>query len=228
MINIIESKRNEKNGIWTLKTAEDEKLHLSHIFAGISWPIAATPAYFCLIGCEHTEETRYEGMETPEGRLILLTEAEVSPIDLTGLCRQFTDAAITYGCNRTFGPSMPEGSDAQDFCKFLRAYVWEHKLSGVPMPEPAPSADNFLLGLGVVRKHTVENGRLTLPDNSPIRAQLKGLTVQDLEDRPDQRFHAVNAARFALCGMDKHGYYRKPFKLVRRPARHIGGNPVGH
>lgn len=168
----------------------------SDVRAGLSWPTAVSPGYYCILGEEYHEKTRYEGSDH-KGKLKLLSEREFSGISLNELFAKLTDDTSLLHCSRIFTDMSDEYLGCieafRDFTLDIRSggYISE-----------APYADNFMLGVSWIQDWT-RTARLDIPEKSVIRSQLKRITKADLADSPETRFYAINALRFVVGAFHK-------------------------
>jgi hypothetical protein len=77
--------------------------------------------------------------------------------------------------------------------------------------EQAPFAENFQLSIALINDW-LKTCRLELPEHSIARQQLKRISKQELDDKPENKFYAINGLRYAVAAFHK-------FKPVRHGGR---------
>jgi hypothetical protein len=211
---VVEARRTEK-GIIVLQSANGETKEYRAIRGGISWPVMEEnlPGYYCILGEEYSKWT-------DRGKLILLREHE-APDVLTSLATFFsklTDDAKLYLCE-TFYAVIGElqGEDCSGYAEALQHFMHEKQTAGYL--EEAPWADRPDLGLYHI-KSWMAKAQLELPEGGLVREQLKMVETDKVKQLP-QRYNAVNALRFVVCGFEKY----KPSKSSDRNWR--AGMPEG-
>ena len=178
------------------------------IRGGISWPTPYAPAYFCIVGQEASQdENDQDGIE---GKRVLLAEHEDSSLYLDKFYDKLTVVADQFGC-RKFYAAMPEDRQDCGYLNDITQYARKQK-SRVTLHD-AEDANDFLLGLNRIRPG-IHKGSLILPDDSLVREQLSGITAQDLEDKPGERYNAINGLRHALGSFFRYPLIkRKPYRM---------------
>ena len=175
------------------------------IRGGISWPTPYAPAYFCIVGQEI-------GKGDEQGKRILLAEEEDKSLFIDTFYAKLIDTAERMGCSK-FYAALPE--DRRD-CGYLNDFYQVRKRSNVMILE-ASDANDFLLGVNRIRPG-IYKGELVLPANSLVHDQLSGLVAQDLEDKPEQRYHAINGLRHVLGTFFRHPpAKRKEYRIPPPP-----------
>ena len=197
--NVVEA-RKTKTGIIThildAGNSENETVRYSDVRTGLSWPTAESPGYYCILGEEYHEDNKYEGMKS-KGNLKLLSEHESPGISLDELFAKLTDDTSLLRCSRIF----TDMSDEYDgYVESFREFVIGIKHSGYL--HPAPYADNFLLGVSWIQDWT-KSGKLSIPEKTIVRSQLKHITKSDLADSPEVDFYAINALRYVVAAFHK-------------------------
>jgi len=177
------------------------------IRGGISWPTPYAQAYFCILGQE-------VGHEESEGKRVLLAEHEDSSSYLDKFYERLIVVAAQMGC-RKFYAAMPE--DRQD-CGYLNDFTqYARKQKSSVTLHDAEDADDFLLGLNRIRPGT-HKGSLILPEDSLVREQLSSITAQDLEDKPGDKYNAINGLCHALGSFFRYpAVKRKPHRMSPPP-----------
>lgn len=207
--NVINAKKNKDRSI-TLTisdpfTGQETKKRYLAIRGGLSWPSATAPAYCCIIGQECAEgdfNCGYgdEGREKEAGRKVLLAEYEDGSLCLDSFFAKVLDVAEQMGCDDYY-VELPEERYScgylSDFDNFRRARNSQVSLTA------AYDADNFLLGISRINSG-INNGSLVIPYDSIIHAQLQDITRPDLEDKPEERFHAINGVRHVISSFHRY------------------------
>jgi len=182
------------------------------IRAGLSWPSPNSPGFYILIGEEYLEESRYGSKS--RGKLQVFAEKNYQSLFLDGLFKALTDDCALYHCGKIY-TDLPMEEDDNGEASLYREYAY---LNHIPLGrlEEAPYSDNFALGVSLIKRWQ-ENGLLVLPEDSLVRRELKILTKEDLADKPEIRFPAINALRFVISAFEKF----KPSSGTFRPKRNI-------
>ena len=194
---VVRSRLTDK-GIIVLEFDNGETKPYRAIRGGVSWPVMEEnlPAYFCILGEEYSKWTEW-------GKLILLSEHE-APDVLTSLNTFFTkltDDAKLYLC-KTFYTVIEglQGENNRGYAEALQNFM--HGKQTSCSLEEAPWADRPDLGLYHI-KSWIAKSLLELPEGSLVREQLKMVETDKVKQLP-QRFNAVNALRFVICGFEKY------------------------
>ncbi len=85
--------------------------------------------------------------------------------------------------------------------------------------EEAPDADNFILGISRI-KSSIDEGRLIIPSDSLVTSELRSITKDDLADKQENAFPAINSLRHVLGS-----YIRNPAHLLKRYKQAPPSNP---
>lgn len=205
---VVKSRRTEK-GIIVLEFDNGETKEYRAIRGGISWPVMAEnlPGYYCILGEEYSRWT-------DRGKITLLREHEAADIltSLTTFFTKLTDDAKLYLCETFYGViGEIQGEDSSGYAETLQHSMYEKQTAG--QLEEAPWADRPDLGLYHI-KSWMGKAQLELPEGSLVREQLK-MVETDKVKQLSQRFNAVNALRFVVCGFEKY----KPSKPSQKDWR---------
>ncbi|MBC2710702.1 MAG: hypothetical protein HGJ94_06790 [Desulfosarcina sp.] len=178
------------------------------VYCGISWPSADSPAYYCLLGeefCGHKDGGIIRG------KVRLLAESESEGISLDSFFARATDDICHFRCDSTFA-----AVDEKKYIDFTTAYYdfCSDRQIHLGRMEQAPFEKEFLVGVALIGDWH-RSGRLEIPTDSIIHRQLKQIGMHDLGERPEERFFAINAFRFALGAFHKN----KPNPGRRRRSR---------
>lgn len=179
-------------------TGEETKKRYQDIRGGLSWPTTKAGAYLCIVGQEYIRPGNFivndEEDDTEGGRRILLAEHEDNTLSMDRFYEKIIALAEQMGCGE-FYTELPEDRYScgylSDFDRITRARKSQVFLTA------AYDADNFLLGVSRIRSGLNTND-LIIPDDSIVYAQLSDITREDLEDLPEQRFHAINGMRHVV------------------------------
>lgn len=201
---VVKTTKNDK-GIIIHELADGKTKQYMAVRGGINWPLIHVnlPAYFCIYGEEYSDALRFAPPENRRGRLVFLCEYEAPEI-YTGLQTFFTkltDATALYDCSTLY--TVTETSHTEDYRGYAEAFqrfVSEKKAKG--HLEEAPWHERPDLGIHHIMAWNAK-GRLDIPEDSLIRAQLQTLQALQVKDVPET-LSAVNALRFMVCGFEKY------------------------
>ena len=174
------------NGTSTIK-------RYSAIRGGIAWPTGAAPAYLAIIGQEYIRPGLFD-YAAQAGNRVLLMEHRSESLSLSSFFAKITDLAEQFMC-RDFYVDMPEERFASGYQNDFDAFCRERN-SRASLYR-AYDADDFLLGLSRI-SGAIEQGNLTIPEDSIVREQLRAITKEDLQNSPEETFYAINGLRHVL------------------------------
>ena len=210
--NVVEAQK-AGNGIVThildMGGGETKLVHYSDVRAGLSWPTATSPGYYCILGEEYHESNKFEGMERKDN-LKLLSEHESQGMSLDELFSKLTDDTSLLRCSKIFTDMSDENTG---YVESFREFVVGIKNGGYL--DEAPYADNFLLGVSWIQDWT-KSGKLDIPEKTIVRSQLKQITKAGIADSPETNYYAFNALRFVVGAFHK---FRPNFNSGFRPNR---------
>ena len=175
-----------------------ESIQYSSIKAGLNWPSATMPGYYCVFGELWHDEMR-QSTNKNRGKIVFLSEFESSDISIKELLNHLTDDLLQYGCT-TIYTLTDEGY--RDFVRAFHDFT-DHVGSCSISLHNAPLADNFFLGLSRI-EDLMKDSKLELPENTKLYPKLKSIRREDLQDAPESRFHSINALRFVVAGFNKY------------------------
>lgn len=204
MYNVIKAKKS-KNRITHRVAKQDGSTEIkeySAIRGGLSWPMGTVPAYHCILGEEFVYINR-DDEKVQRGKLHLLSEHEYQDMSIDLMFARLTDDVVLLHCGTVYTHTDQE---YQDYLEAYQDFCFEKKVR-LGCLEQAPFADNFELGTKKIFDW-MRTGKLVLPEKSIIREQLKRIAKQELSDKPEDKFYAINALRFAVGAFHK-------FKPVR-------------
>jgi hypothetical protein len=207
MYNVIEA-RKSKNRITHVVAKQDggtESLIYSAVRGGLSWPAGTMPGYHCILGEEYIYINKDEA-ESQRGKLHLLSEHEYPGMSIDMMLARLTDDVTQLHCGEVYADTKEE---YQDYLESYQDFCYKKKVS-LGRIEQAPFADNFQLGISLINDW-LRTGRLVLPEQSIVREQLKRISKQELDDKPENKFYAINGLRSAVAAFHKF-----------RPVRHSG------
>jgi hypothetical protein len=183
------------------------------IRGGISWPTVHSPAYFCVVGQEYIDAPVWE--KKPAGKRVLLAEYKSESLSLSaGFYGRIVDIAEQMLCLRFYVELPEDRSDCgylSDFQNFAR-----DKNSGVYL-DAAYDTDNFQLGVSRI-KGSIDSGALIVPEDSIVYQELRIFAKSDLDDLPEERFHAVNGLRHVVGSYFRRAPSNSPIRTTTRPA----------
>ncbi len=194
------------------KDGETRIVKYSDVRAGLSWPQASAPAYYCMLGEEFLTEE--EGIQKQKGGLRWFAEYEFPGLSLNDFFAKLTDDCVQFGCHKIY---TDMGENCRDFVIEFGDYVREKSIRQGDL-DPAPFVDNFFLGVSIIEDWT-RTKRLELPQDTIVYEQLKRITKPDLEESPELIFYAVNALCFVVAAFHKYRPYHSP---KRRPRMDLG------
>jgi hypothetical protein len=176
-------------------TVETSTVRYLDIRGGISWPTSKAPAYCCVVGQEYIRPALMgEDDTTGSGKRVLLAEHESNALSMESFYLKLLDLGGLMGCS-DFYVTMP---DDRWTCGFLHDFDdFSRGRGGSVILNSAYDADNFLLGVTRINQG-LGSGNIVIPPDSIVYSQLQDLTRQDLEDSPEERFHAINGMRHVI------------------------------
>ena len=204
MYNVIEARKTKRGVSHMVVTPDGETKNVSFsaVRGGLSWPMSTMPAYHCILAEEHVCFDRDE-QRNRRGKLHLLAEHEYSGMSIDQMFDKLTDDVTQLHCGQVYTDTKEEYQDYleayQDFC-----YAKKVNLGRL---EQAPTVENFQLGIALITDWS-RTGRLILPEQSIVREQLKRISKQELDNKPEDKFYAINGLRFTIAAFHK-------FKPVR-------------
>jgi len=204
MNNVIEARKSKKciTHIVAKQDGSTESFSYSAVRGGLSWPMGTMPGYHCILGEEHIYFDR-DDLRNQRGKLHLLSECEYPGLSIDQMFDRLTDDAVQFHCGTVYTHTNEE---YQDYLEAYRDFCYAKKVS-LGRLDQAPFAENFQLGIAFINDW-LRTGRLVLPEQSIIREQLKQISKQELNDKPEDKFSSINGLRFALAAFHK-------FKPVR-------------
>lgn len=212
MYNVIDA-RKSRNGVTHIVAKQDGgteiKKYSAIIRGGLVWPVGSMPAYHCIVGESFVYFDRDEA-ESQRGKLHLLSECEYPGLSIDTMLAKLTDNVTQLYCDTVYADIAEK---YQDYLEAYENYRYEKKVR-LGRLDQAPFADNFQLGVSLINDW-LRTGRLILPEQSIVREQLKRISKQELDDKPEEKFYGINGLRFAIAAFHK-------FKPVRHSGRRRG------
>ena len=211
MYNVIDA-RKSRNGVTHIVAKQDggtEIKKYSAIRGGLVWPVGSMPAYHCIVGESFVYFDKDE-TESQRGKLHLLSECEYPGLSIDTMLAKLTDNVTQLYCDTVYADIAEK---YQDYLEAYENYRYEKKVR-LGRLDQAPFADNFQLGVSLINDW-LRTGRLILPEQSIVREQLKRISKQELDDKPEEKFYGINGLRFAIAAFHK-------FKPVRHSGRRRG------
>lgn len=207
MYNVIEARKTKRGVSHVIVTSNGESKTVSYaaIRAGLAWPVGSLPAYHCILGEEHIYIDK-DNQRDQRGRIHLLSEQEYQGMSIDAMFAMLTDdcACLYCGCIYTDTAAKYQGC-----MEAYTQYIYDKKIK-IGKLEQAPFANSFNTGTGFIYDW-IKNGRLVLPEKSIAKEQLKRISKQELDDKPEEKFNAINALRHSVGAFHKY-----------KPVRHSG------
>ena len=169
---------------------EDKKsdtcFHCRDIRGALVWPSAHAPGYYCIFS--QKEDVN------PEGRspLVLLTETEEKLPQ--NLFQRLAKDARRYACGQWY---IDFAQKNQEFVQLFYNFCQFQRVPKIKLIK-APLAENFSLGVALVKEWS---NALEIPQGTILRNQLKDMEMSDVDDKPEEKFYAVNALRFIIADL---------------------------
>lgn len=204
--NIIETKKTRDQVIiHEVKTENGiETFKYSGVRAGLNWPTASMPAYYCILG-EEWLDIDHDDPEKRRGKLRLFAEYEFSDLSLDPFFARLTDDTALYHC-KDISCNMEEAYT--DFVEEFNEYAYRKQIKMGALDQ-APYADNFRTGMSRI-KNWMDSGIFKAPEKSIIYTQLKMIEKSDLGESPETKFHVLNALRFVIAAFQKYPVHHSP------------------
>ena len=140
--------------------------------------------------------------KVPVGSRVLMAEYESDSLSLSSdFYSRITDIAEQMFCN-DFYVDMPEERFSCGYLNDFNAFSRER--NATVYLQPAYDVDNFILGVSRLNGSMNEGG-LIISKDSIAFSQLQNITRPDLENSPEELFHAINAMRHVIGS-----FYRIP------------------
>ena len=147
--------------------------------AGISWPSANSPSYYCIFGLKK------EPTLTDKKPLLLLVEGEHHPIEK--FFKKLTYSANHLQCKQLLANTENNKGFEGSLLKFVR----EKKIYNIRLLDSSEFED-FQHGAALISQWKTDHA-LEIPENTTLGKQVTTMTPEDLKDKPEERFYAVMA-----------------------------------
>jgi len=182
------------------------KKRFADIRGGISWPTSKASACFCVLGQEYLPLEEDERPKEVKGKRILLAEFESKSLGLSSFYKKITDIAEQFLC-RVFYAELPEDRNECGYMNDLNK-IASGRGSKLYISE-AFDANNFQNGLSRI-DDSIKMKELVIPEDSIVYSQLQNLAHEELENKPEEIYSAINALRHVL------GSYYRSAPVLRR------------
>ena len=199
MYNVIDARKTKRGVSHVIVTPDGETKTQSYVAirAGLAWPVGSLPAHFCILAEEHIYLDRNEQRDQ-RGRIHLLSEQEYQGMSIDAMFARLTDDCARLYCGCIYTDTVEE---YQDYIEAYTQYIYDKKIK-IGNLEQAPFANSFYTGTGLIYDW-IKNGRLVLPEKSIAKEQLKRISKQELDDKPEEKFNAINALRHSVGAFHK-------------------------
>jgi hypothetical protein len=187
-----------------------ESIQYSSIKAGLNWPSATMPGYYCVSGELWHDEIR-QSTNKNRGKIVFLSEFESSDISIKTLMDRLTDDVIRFGCESIY-TLRDEGH--QSFVRAFYDFTGGVRSCRVSLHH-APYTDNFILGLSLI-EDLMQESRLDLPVTTQLFRKMKSLRTEDLQDAPESKLHIINALRYVIAAYEKYLQFHTDIDLYNR------------
>jgi hypothetical protein len=178
------------------------------IRAGVSWPTAKSPGYYCIIGAKDDLEA------ADRVSLVLIDEGQ------SGVREKLFEKIMLNtkesGCERIY--ARLDGNKSPE-----RAYYRFRRQRNIDCPGLLDSSEfeNFNQDVLLIRQW-IEKGALKVPPNSCLGEQLANLKADDVNENFEVKFYAVAAFCRVLKSLDIY-----PFQRGGRRGFQSGGGSFG-
>ena len=181
-----------------------ETFQYNAVFGGLAWPTPETPAYYLIFGRPH-EELDY-GQKSQDLPLEWFTEyTNEDVLSLDGFFERLTTDAAYYNCTKFYTLTYLADTDKDDWAGYVSMYddyCRAHDVKKIAFMEQAPFDGNFLLGLNLINSQ-LKTKKINLPEKSVARNQLRGITMSDIKEQPQNKYYAINALRYVIGAYHK-------------------------
>jgi hypothetical protein len=213
---VVEVKRTN-HGTIIHKLSDGSTKEWRAIMAGLSLPTEEANGYFIILAEEWTGGgTVFEGQKPRRGKILLLAEKEIQSPFLNDTLKPFTDECSLFGCREAYAGFAEDDEDI-DEVKLAREYLYDEHLN-ISL-RPAPYFKKFKTGVDIIRDF-LDKALLALPEDSLAAQQLNSLSQDDLLEKPEVKFVAVNGLRFAMGAFHKFTLWVGSFTPKRRMIPH--------
>ncbi len=180
-----------RQGTYIQATIKDDKkadvcFFCRDIRGALTWATSRSPNYYCIFAQKNEVN--------PQGKspLLLLAEGEAGlPRDLF---QRLAKDARRYACGQFY---VDFDRKNQELVNLFYDYCQYQRIPNIELTK-APLIENFSLGVALIREWS---NALEIPQGTILRNQLKDMEMSDVDDKPEERFYAVNALRFIVASL---------------------------
>jgi len=181
----------------TIKKSEKKKISFfaKGVKGSLRWPTIHSPGYLCVVA-------QKVGINAYGKSPLFLLEEHTERLS-KDLFKVLIDSRKRFSCVQFYNDFKPENEGLKrlfyDHCRYERA-------SGIGLIR-APLVENFNLRMDLVREW-VKSESLEVPDGTILCDQLEHMSPDDLSEKPEERFFAVDALSFILASLEKDGSWQ--------------------
>ena len=180
--------------------------HLRGVRCGLSWPAAASPGYYCLVG-------QYS-KSNPIGKYPLLLLREGQDQLVNSLFRKMFDDLGVF-CGEEIYSDLSE--NFRSYMIAFGLYRRNERESQHLTLKFAPFYQSFVHGVSLIKEWKNEDA-LIIPKDTIVHNQLREMQVDDLKSNPEESFCAINGLRFVIGAFET--------SLISPPGRREVSPPV--
>jgi len=160
------------------------------IRGAIVWPTIHSPAYYCIFAQMNDINLK---AKLP---LRFLTEYE-NPLP-TQMFKQLLKDARRLECYEFY---IDHKKENHDFVALLNDYCRYHRISRIALRK-APLVGKFYVGIKLLQEWVNDKG-IEVHDDTTLKTQLKTIATVNLEEKPEEKFYAINAMQFLVGSVEK-------------------------
>jgi len=176
----------------TIKEAgkPDSMFFAKDIRGALVWPTAEAPGYYCILA------QRTNLNEKGKLPLVFLTEFQSNLPKET--FQQLKKDALKYACGQFYNDFKKENGDYRelfyDFCRYQR-------IANIELIK-APLSGKIHIGAALITQWILDKA-LEIKDSTTLLNQVKMMQVSDLQQKPEDKFFAVNALQMLIVSLEK-------------------------
>lgn len=159
------------------------------IKGSLVWPTANSPAYYCIIG-QRKEINR-------KGKLPLIFLGERQAELPKGIFKMLKKDSKRLACHEFYNDLLKENADLitlfYDFCRYQR-------IENISLVK-APLVGKFHIGARLINEW-INDDALQIPKGTILHNQLGKMQGSHLEEKPQEKFYAVNALQFIAASVE--------------------------
>lgn len=215
---VLETKRTE-HGTILHRLSDGGSKEWRAIMAGLSMPTEEANGYFVILAEEWTGGgTVFEGQEPRRGKILLLAESEIQSPFLNDILKPLTDECSLLGCREIYlgFEEIGMGKEPDEQVSLVREHFYDKHLDITLYS--APYFKSFKTGMDIIRNF-LDKALLVLPEDSLAAQQLASFSQDDLLQKPEVRFVAINGLRFAVGAFHKNRPSQFPNWTPKRKGR---------